>query len=227
MRPDVRTKAESAMSDMRAARDAFRKSIEQHEQVNEAAPGRSKAALESQWAAFEDSVQTYLESVGKQVTEQEMIFRARADAQSKAWQQAIGNLHKSATSFAADRRGEKEAAVKRLESEADAAKVKLDKLNKAESASWVAMKSALTETRAALDRAHQAGAPHNRTLRLKIKDFVPRSAASSRRNQPRAPLRCTRISPRLDLAGGRQSRRRANCAGDTQKVGRSEGTSGF
>jgi hypothetical protein len=29
--------------------------------VNEAAPGRSKAALESQWAAFEDSVQTYLE----------------------------------------------------------------------------------------------------------------------------------------------------------------------
>jgi hypothetical protein len=152
-RPDVRTKAESATSDMRAARDAFRKSIEQHEQVNEAAPGRSKAALESQWAAFEDSVQTYLESVGKQVTDQEIIFRARADAQSKAWQQAIGNLHKS---FAADRRGEMEAAVKRLESEPDTAKVKLDKLNKAESASWVAMKSALTETRAALDRAHQA-----------------------------------------------------------------------
>ena len=155
-RPDVRIKAESAMSDMRAARDAFRKAIEQHEQVNEAAPGRSKAALESQWAAFEDSVQAYLELVGKQVTEQEMIFRARADAQSKAWQQAIGNLHNSATSFAADHHGEKEAAVKRLESEADAAKVKLDKLNKAESASWVAMKSALTETRAALDRAHQA-----------------------------------------------------------------------
>lgn len=43
-----------------------------------------------------------------------------------------------------------------LESEAEAAKVKLDKLNEAEDASWTAMKSALSETRAALQRAHQA-----------------------------------------------------------------------
>jgi len=154
--PDVRTKAESAIADMRATRDAFRKSIEEHGQVDKAAFARSKAALESQWAAFEDGVQTYLEAVGKQVTEQETVFRARADAQSKAWQQTIGNLHTSATSFAADRRGDNEAAVKRLESEADAAKVKLDKLNKAEGASWATMKSALSETRAALGRAHQA-----------------------------------------------------------------------
>jgi hypothetical protein len=154
-RPEVRTKAESAMADMRAARDALRTSIEQYGQVNETAPVRSKVALESQWAAFEDSVQTYLEAVGKQVTEQETIFRARAEAQSRAWQQAIGNLHKSASKFAVHRRDENEAAVKRLESEADAAKVKLDDLNKAEGASWAAMKSALTETRTALDRAHQ------------------------------------------------------------------------
>jgi hypothetical protein len=36
------------------------------------------------------------------------------------------------------------------------AKAKPDTLNKAEGASWAAMKSALTETRAALDRAHRA-----------------------------------------------------------------------
>jgi hypothetical protein len=40
--------------------------------------------------------------------------------------------------------------------EAVAAKSKLDTLNKAEGASWAAMKSALTEKRAALDRAHRA-----------------------------------------------------------------------
>jgi len=59
--------------------------------------------------------------------------------------------------FAADRRGDIEAAVRRIEAEADAAKVKLDKLNRPEGASWAAMQSALTETRVALDRAHQAG----------------------------------------------------------------------
>jgi hypothetical protein len=155
-RPDVRTKAESAIANMRVARDAFRKSLELHGPANEVSLAGSKTALESQWASFEDSVQTYLEAVGKQVTEQETVFRARADAQNKAWQQAIGNLHNSATSFAADRGGNSEAAVKRLESEANAAKVKLEELNKAEGASWAAMKSALTETRAALDRAHQA-----------------------------------------------------------------------
>jgi len=153
-RPDARAKAESAMADMRAARDAFRKSIEQHGQVNEGA--RAKAVMESQWAVFEASVQSYLEAIGTQVAEQEAVFRARADAQNKAWQQAVGNLHKSAASLAADRRGDIEAAVRRIEAEADAAKIKLDKLNKTEGASWAAMQSALTETRVALDRAHQA-----------------------------------------------------------------------
>jgi len=142
LQADVRTKAESAMVDMRTARDAFRKSIEEHGQLNEVAFVRSKADLESQWATFEDSVQTYLESVGKQLAEQDTVFRARTEAQSKARQQAIHKLHKSTMGFAADRRGDIEAAVKRLESQTDASKVKLDQLNEAEGASWAAMKSA-------------------------------------------------------------------------------------
>jgi hypothetical protein len=158
---EVHTATTSAMADMRTARDAFRKSvadksIADHGQMNAAIVASTKAALEGQWTVFEDSLQAYLEAVGKQVTEQETVFRARADAQAKACQQAIDKLHQSVTSFAADRRGDIEAAVKRLESEADAAKAKLDTLNKAEGASWAAMKSALTETRAALDRAHRA-----------------------------------------------------------------------
>jgi hypothetical protein len=155
-RTDARTEAESAMADMHAARDAFRKSIEEHGQMDEVARARLKTELEGQWGAFEDSLQTYLRTVSKQVSEQETVFRARADAQSKAWQQAIAKLHERAASFASDRRGDIEAAVRRLEFEADASKAKLDTLNRAEGASWAAMKSALTETRTALDRAHQA-----------------------------------------------------------------------
>jgi hypothetical protein len=43
-----------------------------------------------------------------------------------------------------------------MTTEADAARVKLDKLNKAGSESWAAMKSALSETRDAMDRAQKA-----------------------------------------------------------------------
>jgi dGTP triphosphohydrolase len=153
-RTSVSSGAESALVDMRIVRDAFRSSIE--EQVNQASFAPSKADLEGQWAAFEDSVQNYLETVDKQVREQETVFRARADAQSKAWLQAIDSLHQSAPRLAAEPRSDVETAVKHLESEADAAKVRLDKLNKAEDASWAAMRSALAETRTALDHAHHS-----------------------------------------------------------------------
>jgi hypothetical protein len=152
----ARTEAESAMADMHTARDTFRKSIEEPAQMDDVARALWKADLEREWAAFEDSLQTYLQTVGEQVAEQETVFRARADAQSRAWQHAIAKLHERAANFAADRRGDIEAAVRRLEFEADASRAKLEMLNTAEGASWVAMKSALSETRAALDRAHEA-----------------------------------------------------------------------
>jgi hypothetical protein len=154
-RTSVHPKVESAVVDVRTARDAFRKSVGEHAHVNEVALARSKADLEHQWAVFEDSVQNYLDTVDRQISEQETVFRARAGAQSKAWLQAVDNVHKSAARFVADRSSNIETAVKHLESEADAARVKLDELNKAEGTSWAAMRSALAETRAALDHAHR------------------------------------------------------------------------
>jgi hypothetical protein len=85
-----------------------------------------------------ESAMVDLDRADRQVTQQETVFRARADAQREAWLQAIDNLHKSVARFAADRRSDIETAVKHLQSEADAAKIKLDQLNKAEGASWSA-----------------------------------------------------------------------------------------
>ena len=153
---EVDTAAHSALTKMQSARDIFRKTLEEHDKASVTAIAPSRAILEKQWGAFEESLHMYLDTVGKQVTEQEGIFRARADAQSKAWRRAIDNLHKSVMSIAADRRGDLDAAVKCLESEAEASKLKLDALNKAENASWIVMQSALSETRAALERTHQA-----------------------------------------------------------------------
>jgi len=65
-------------------------------------------------------------------------------------------LHKSATAFAADRRSDLDEVVSQMKTQADAVKVKFDKLYKAKGESWTALKSALLESRDALDRAYQA-----------------------------------------------------------------------
>lgn len=160
LQADARTKAEKAVADMRTARDEFHKSISksanEHEQASQAAVASSKKALEAQWTAFETAVPAFLEATGQQVKEVEAAFRARAEAQRKAWHEAINKLNSSAKTFADHRRDEIEAAVKQMKVEADAAKTKLDKLDKAGGESWVAMKVALTETRTALDKAQQA-----------------------------------------------------------------------
>jgi hypothetical protein len=156
LQADARTKAEKAMTDIRAARDEFQKSVKEHGAASEAAIASSKKALEAKWTAFEAAVPAFLEATGQQVKEVEAAFRASAEAQRKAWDEAIDKLHKSAKSFADKHREEIEAAVKHMKVEADAAKAKLDKLDKAGGESWAAMKSALTETRTALDKAQQA-----------------------------------------------------------------------
>ena len=65
-------------------------------------------------------------------------------------------MHKSATAFAADRRADLDKTVTQMKTQADAAKLKFDKLYEAKGESWVALKTALSESRAALDRAYQA-----------------------------------------------------------------------
>lgn len=156
LQADARTKAEKTIADMRTTRDHFSKAINVQEETSEAAIANSKKALETQWAAFELAVPAFLEASGRQLKEAEAAFQACAAVQRKAWHEAIDNLHKSARSFADNRRDEIETAVKHMKVEADAAKARLDKLNKAGGESWAAMKSALAETRAALDKAQQA-----------------------------------------------------------------------
>ena len=141
---------------MRTARDEFYKAIKEHGQASEAAIAQSKTALQTPWSALESSVSSFLNTIDQQAKEQEAAFRGRADAQRKAWKEAIDKLHKSATNFADSRREEVETAVKHTKVDADAAKAKLEKLRKAGSDSWSAMRSALAETRAALNKTNQA-----------------------------------------------------------------------
>ncbi len=100
-------------------------------------------------------VKKYVESFGNQIEQQQAIFKLQSAAQLKAWREAANKLNSSAKEFAAERRGEIDAAVKRMNTDATAAEEKLQKLNQAGSQSWSALMAALTETRAAFDRANQ------------------------------------------------------------------------
>jgi len=153
---DARAKADRAVADMHKARDTFGRLAEQQTKAGQETLAQSKEALNNQWALFERSFQTYVDAAGKEVDVQRAAFEARAAGQRKAWQEAIDELHKSAAAFAADRRSDLDKAVTQMKTQADAAKVKFDKLYKAKGESFTALKSALLESRDALDRAYQA-----------------------------------------------------------------------
>lgn len=153
---DARAKANQVLADLRKKRDDFRDTVKKQSEANEAAWVSARAQLESEWSAFEVEVKKYVESFGKQVEHQQATFKFQSAAQLKAWREAADKLDSSAKEFAADRRHEIDAVVRRMNADAAAAEEKLQKLNEAGVQSWSALMAALTDTRAAFDRAIQA-----------------------------------------------------------------------
>ncbi len=83
------------------------------------------------WNAFEAEVRKYVESFGKQIEQQQATFKLQSSAQLKAWREAADKFASSAKEFTAERRGELDAVVKRMNADAAAAEEKLQKLNQA------------------------------------------------------------------------------------------------
>jgi hypothetical protein len=153
---DARVKANQVLTDLRKKRDDFRATVKKQAEANEATWIKEKARLETEWSAFESEVKKYVESFGKQIEQQQAIFQRQANAQAKAWRDAADQLRVAAKNFAAERRAEIEVVVKRMDADATQAEEKLWMLNQAGSQSWSALTTALSETRAAFDRANQA-----------------------------------------------------------------------
>src|SRR5579864_1897917 len=128
---DARGKANLVLADLTKKRDGFRDTVKKQAAANEAAWIKAKAQLESEWSAFETEVKKYVDSFGKQVEQQQAVFKLQAAAQVKAWREAADKLRSAGKEFAAERRGEIEATVKRMEADAAAAEEKLQKLNQA------------------------------------------------------------------------------------------------
>jgi DNA repair exonuclease SbcCD ATPase subunit len=153
---EARDKADKVLASLQKKRDEFRDTIKKHADANEAAWISTQTKLESEWSSFETEVTKYVDSFGKQIEQQQALFKLQAAAQLNAWREAANKLGSNAQEFAAERRGEIDAAVKRMNAEAVAAEQKLQQLNQAGTQSWSALMAALAETRGAFDRANQA-----------------------------------------------------------------------
>jgi len=156
VRADARAKATTFLVQLRNSRDGFRDMITAQAEASEADWNGAKTTLESQWAGFESEVGKYVESFGTVAEIQQATFQLQAAAQLKAWREAADNLGSAANDFAAERRGEIDATVKRMADAAVTAEESLKRLSQAGTQSWSVLMAALTETRGTFDRANQA-----------------------------------------------------------------------
>ena len=153
---DSKVKANELIADLQQRRDEFQAMAKKQAEAGEAAWERSKAQLESSWNGFEAQLKTYIDTLGKQVQQQQATFQDVAAAQMKAWREAADQFHSEAGKVAAARRADVEAAVQQMKAGAAAAEAQLQKLKQAGSESWTAFGAALAESRKAFDRANQA-----------------------------------------------------------------------
>ncbi len=152
----AKAKADQLIADLKKRRDEFQAIVKKHATANEPAWEHAKAQLEPQWTAFEAQVKTYVETVGKQIEQQQAMFGDVAAAQAKAWHDAVEQFHDVAANVAATRRGDIDAAIKKMKRDASEAEARLQKLKEAGNESWTGMSAALAESRKAFDKANHA-----------------------------------------------------------------------
>ena len=152
---ESRAAADQLVADLRSKRDAFQNDLRRQAEAGEAAWAQSRAKLESDWNAFQADVKKYVEDFGQQMKQQQTTFQDIAAAQLKAWREAADRFQAAAADLAVDRRARMEATVQQMKADASAAEANFQKLAKAGTESWTALSAALTDSRAAFDRANR------------------------------------------------------------------------
>jgi hypothetical protein len=150
---ESRSKADLLIADLHKKRDEFQEVAKKQADAGEAAWLRTKSQLEGTWNGFEIEVKKYVETFGKQA--QQTTFQNAAAAQLKAWRDAAEKIHSAAAGLAVDRRSDIDATLTRMKADASKAEANLQEFQRAGTESWAALNGALTESRAAFDRANQ------------------------------------------------------------------------
>lgn len=156
MTDDSKLDADQLMADLKKQRGEFQAAIKEQVEAGEVVWQRTKPQLESQWDTFEAQVKTYIDTVAKQIPQQQAIFGEVATAQMKAWREAADTIRETAMKFAARATADIDAAVKQMKGEASEAETRLQKLKQTGTESWAVLSAGLAESRKAFDRANQA-----------------------------------------------------------------------
>jgi hypothetical protein len=153
---DSKAKADQLVADLQQRREEFQAAVKKQAEAGESAWQSTKPQLEARWNEFEGQVKTYIDTVGKQVQQQQATFRDVAAAQVKAWREAADKLGDAAAQVAAAQRANIDTALKQMKAGASEAEAQFQKLKQAGSESWTVFGAALAESRKAFDRANQA-----------------------------------------------------------------------
>lgn len=156
MKADAKVKAEQSIADLKERRKEFEALAKKQVEAGEATWQRARPQLEAQWNEFELQLKAYVDTVGKQIAQQQVTFREVAAAQVKAWREAADKLRDEGAKVAAANRAVIDTAVKQMKADADEADARLKKLRQVGTESWSAFSAALSESRRAFDRANQA-----------------------------------------------------------------------
>jgi Fe-S cluster assembly scaffold protein SufB len=151
-----RTAAERLIADLRERRDAFLENMQKQAEAGESAWAEARAKMEADWNGFQTDMKKYVDDFGPQLKQQQTTFQAIAAAQLKAWREAAERIQVASTDLAAGHRAKLDAAVEQMRADASAAEANFQKLARAGGESWGALTTALSESRAAFDKANQA-----------------------------------------------------------------------
>jgi len=155
MQAETKVKADQLIAELGKRRDEFQADVKKHAEAGEATWLRTKPQLESRWNEFEAQVKTYIESLGKQVQQQQATFQEVAAAQMKAWRETVDGLRDAAAKVTTARRADIDVVIQQMKVAGSEAEARLQKLKQGGTDSWTAFGTALAESRKAFDHANQ------------------------------------------------------------------------
>jgi hypothetical protein len=155
LKADAKAKATQLNADMNKRRGDFEAEVKAHLEAGDAALQASKTQLEKQWASFEADLETYVDTVDKDIDQKRTTFAHVAAAQAKAWGEAVEKLQNAAAKVGAENRAKVDKAIARLRADTTEAKAHIEKLKQAAGESWSALSAALHTSRKKFDEASQ------------------------------------------------------------------------
>jgi len=144
------------VSDMQRKRNEFLAFVDKQNAAGAAALTQARAQLEAQWQACESEWTKLSETLGQEASQQKATFQGPVEAQLAGWRNLLDTMQNAMSAATSERRSEVEAVLNKIKEDGTSSDTNLKKMASAGVESWRAFNTALTESRAAFDRAIEA-----------------------------------------------------------------------